>query len=152
MSIVLLKTVRNLLGRVPTPGGASGRQRRRTLRLKSSRRRPITVMTPGRTPAMTQRIQPPGMSPTIAPIESGPAASRSARASERLSAPLPTDQVKLSGESTLLTQARSQPSREASFDQARVDAVRASLKAGTYRIDPQEIASRLSTLEQELRG
>jgi len=131
---------------------AAHRRRHRTGGLKSTRRRPITVMTPGRTPAMTQRIQSTGMSPTITAIDPGPAASRSARASDSLSAPLPTDQVKLSGESTLLTQARSQPSREASFDQARVDAVRAALKAGTYRIDPQEIASRLSNLEQELRG
>lgn len=105
---------------------------------------------------MTQRIQSPGATPTptLAPIEAGPSGARSARAaSAEVAAPLPVDQVKLSGESALLTQARAQGgSREAGIDQAKVDAVRNSLKAGTYRIDPHEIATRLSNLERELRG
>lgn len=35
-------------------------------------------------------------------------------------------------------------------DMARVQAVRASLDSGTYRVDPDEIAARLTALEREL--
>ncbi|MFZ5755474.1 MAG: flagellar biosynthesis anti-sigma factor FlgM [Pseudomonadota bacterium] len=36
------------------------------------------------------------------------------------------------------------------LDMARIQAVRAALEAGTYRIDPQEIADRLANLERQL--
>lgn len=105
---------------------------------------------------MTTRIQ----SPTLAPVPTTPtidattasAASRTGRASMEVTAPLPVDQVKLSDQSTFLAQASERPSTLATLDQARVDAVRNSLKAGTYRIDPHEIAARLVRLERELHG
>jgi len=38
----------------------------------------------------------------------------------------------------------------ASFDTARVDAVRAAIADGSYRIDPQAIADRMLSLERDL--
>lgn len=57
------------------------------------------------------------------------------------------DSVELSGEMAAL---RKQLANAPSIDQARVAAVRASLESGTYRVDVQEIARRLTALERQL--
>ena len=57
------------------------------------------------------------------------------------------DSVELSGEMEAL---RKQLSEAPSIDQARVASVRAALESGTYKVDVQEIARRLTALERQL--
>ena len=99
-----------------------------------------------------------------AKIESGPSAkpvealapatvNRAGAEREAVAAAPPADSLRLTGEAVDLRQAmareRAQP---ASIDVARVNQIRAALDAGSYRIDPQEIATRLLALERELLG
>ena len=63
------------------------------------------------------------------------------------------DSVRLTGEATGLQAAvEGQLGRPAPMDVAKVDAVRAALSNGSYKVDPQEIANRLVALERQMRG
>lgn len=57
------------------------------------------------------------------------------------------DSVELSGEMAAL---RKQLAEAPSIDAARVASVRAALESGSYRVDVQEIARRLTALERQL--
>ncbi|HAI59829.1 MAG TPA: flagellar biosynthesis anti-sigma factor FlgM [Xanthomonadaceae bacterium] len=61
------------------------------------------------------------------------------------------DNVRLTGEAEALRvvqqQAKAGPPP---LDMAKIDALRAALAAGTYRVDPMDIARRLDALEREL--
>jgi len=65
--------------------------------------------------------------------------------------PVVADNLRLTGEAeslrVLQKQVRAGP---APMDMAKIDALRAALTAGTYRIDPMDIARRLDALEREL--
>lgn len=65
--------------------------------------------------------------------------------------PAAADNLRLTGEAEALRvlqkQTRAGP---APMDMAKIDALRAALAAGTYRIDPMDIARRLDALEREL--
>jgi len=61
------------------------------------------------------------------------------------------DSLRLTGEATGLKQlARELGAAPADIDQAKVDAVRASLADGSYRIDPRAIANRMADMERAL--
>lgn len=79
---------------------------------------------------------------------SGDAAGEGAAPS---ASPAGSDSLKLSGEAAGLISAQREISAGApSMDQAKIDALRSAISAGTYRINPQEIASRLIALERKL--
>jgi len=65
--------------------------------------------------------------------------------------PVAADQVRLTGEAeslrVLQKQTRAGP---APMDMAKIDALRSALAAGTYRVNPMDIARRLDALEREL--
>jgi len=107
---------------------------------------------------MTSKIDGPS-APRPAPA---PAASAAPAAIERSGAPRtqpvaevqapPSVNVRLTGEAEALrvvqTQTKAGPPP---MDMAKIESLRAALTAGTYRIDPMEIAQRLEALERQLR-
>ncbi|GHA89284.1 flagellar biosynthesis anti-sigma factor FlgM [Lysobacter bugurensis] len=89
-------------------------------------------------------------------VETGSAAAaQSARAGATRSAPVAAtpeaDSLRLTGEATgLQTLARDLGAAPAGIDMDRVNAVRASIADGSYRIDSQAIANRMLDLERAL--
>lgn len=62
-----------------------------------------------------------------------------------------SDNVRLTGEAEALRMVQKQTKAgPPPMDMAKIEALRAALAAGTYRIDPQEIAQRLDALERQL--
>ena len=98
---------------------------------------------------MTTKIE--GMAPGMPRPSSGSsqagATSRSGNAAGRVAT---GDSVRLSGEATDLASLERSLAEAPAIDAARVAAVRAALDTGTYQIDPQEIAARLTDLERAL--
>jgi negative regulator of flagellin synthesis FlgM len=64
-------------------------------------------------------------------------------------APQATDSVKLTDSARALQQASSMDSP---VDSARVEQIKKSLAAGTYQVDPNAIADRLTSLESQISG
>lgn len=62
------------------------------------------------------------------------------------------DSLRLTGEATNLQALQRELSTAPAIDTQRVAAVRESLQNGTYRIDPDAIASRMLELDQQLQG
>lgn len=60
------------------------------------------------------------------------------------------DSVQLSGEAAGLASLQRKMAESPGYDAAKVAAVRAALDSGSYRVDPQEIAARLTQLERAL--
>lgn len=58
--------------------------------------------------------------------------------------------VQLPLESTVVQMSTAPAAEAPVLDLAKIQAVRHALESGTYRIDPEEIAARLSALEREL--
>lgn len=67
-----------------------------------------------------------------------------------VAAPEAADQVRLTGEAASLRAIQQDLSAAPAMDMAKVASVKLSLDSGSYRIDPQEIAIRLTALEREL--
>jgi negative regulator of flagellin synthesis FlgM len=62
-----------------------------------------------------------------------------------------SDNVRLTGEAEALRVVQKQTKAgPPPMDMAKIEALRAALAAGTYRIDPMEIAQRLDALERQL--
>jgi len=100
---------------------------------------------------MTHKID---NAPLPRPLESVSTRPTSRAGAEReapVAATPPADSVRLTGEATgLQALERELGEAPASFDTARVDAVRAAIADGSYRIDPQAIADRMLSLERDL--
>jgi len=63
------------------------------------------------------------------------------------------DNLRLTGEATgVQALARELGEAPASFDAGRVDAIRAALADGSYRVDAQAVADRMLSLERDLHG
>ena len=62
------------------------------------------------------------------------------------------DSLRLTGEATSLQAMQRELSTAPAIDAARVQAVRDSLQNGTYKINPDAIASRMLELDQQLQG
>ncbi len=60
--------------------------------------------------------------------------------------------LKLTGEATSLQALQRELSTAPAVDASRVQAVRESLQNGTYKINPDAIASRMLELDQQLQG
>jgi len=105
---------------------------------------------------MTNKID--GGSAPIARPAPAPAASAaversgSARAQVVAEVQAPSsDNVRLTGEAEALRVVQKQTKAgPPPMDMAKIDSLRAALAAGTYRIDPMEIAARLDALERQL--
>ena len=62
------------------------------------------------------------------------------------------DSLRLTGEATNLQAIERELTTAPAIDAQRVAAVRESLQNGTYKINPDAIASRMLDLDQQLRG
>ncbi|WP_293717052.1 MULTISPECIES: flagellar biosynthesis anti-sigma factor FlgM [unclassified Stenotrophomonas] len=62
------------------------------------------------------------------------------------------DSVRLTGEATQLQAVQRELSAAPAIDPARVQAVREALENGSYKINPDAIASRMLDLDQQLQG
>ncbi|AWH53465.1 flagellar biosynthesis anti-sigma factor FlgM [Stenotrophomonas sp. ESTM1D_MKCIP4_1] len=62
------------------------------------------------------------------------------------------DSLRLTGEATNLQALQRELSTAPAIDAQRVAAVRESLQNGSYKIDPDAIASRMLELDQQLQG
>lgn len=97
-----------------------------------------------------------GSAPAPRPVESGSATVvQGARSGGDRTAPIAAtpeaDSLKLTGEATgLRALARELGSAPAGIDMARVNAVRASLEDGSYRVDTQAIANRMIDFDRAL--
>lgn len=103
---------------------------------------------------MTNKIDS-GLPPPARAGELGGAAQAGqARAGEDRSQPVgsvpPADSLRLTGEAAGLQALQRELAGPADIDLNRVNEVRAALADGSYRIDPEQIASRMLALESEL--
>lgn len=103
---------------------------------------------------MTQKIDS-GLPPPVRTADLGGAASiTSAKSGEDRSQPIgaavPADSLRLTGEAAGLQALQRELAGPADIDLSRVNEVRAALADGSYRIDPEQIASRMLALESEL--
>lgn len=62
----------------------------------------------------------------------------------------PAAPVRLNTDTAVMHMMSAPSAEEPVLDQAKIQAVRHALEMGTYRIDPQKIAARLTALEREL--
>lgn len=101
---------------------------------------------------MTQKID--GGLPVARPVDAGATATSRAGAprNEAVSAAAQSDSLRLTGEAAGLQVLERQLGTEPAIDTARVESVRAAIADGSYRIDPQQIASRMIDLEKQLGG
>jgi negative regulator of flagellin synthesis FlgM len=99
---------------------------------------------------MTTKIEgmPPGM-PRPSSSAGSAGGSAAPRAGER-GRVASGDSVQLSGEAAGLASLERKMAESPGYDAAKVAAVRAMLDSGSYRVDPQEIAARLTQLERAL--
>lgn len=96
-----------------------------------------------------------GPPPAVRPADlasTGPAQLRSGEdRSQPVAAVPPADSMRLTGEAAgLQALQRELGSAPAGIDAARVNEVRAALADGSYRVDPQQVATRMLALESEL--
>lgn len=101
---------------------------------------------------MTQKID--GL-PAAAVRGTAPALGQVARAGDArkaVEAPAAADSLRLTGEATGLQALQRDLSTRPAVDEARVQAVRDALASGSYRIDPEVIASRMLELDAQLAG
>lgn len=101
---------------------------------------------------MTQKID--GL-PAAAVRGTAPAPSQVARAGDArkaVEAPAAVDSLRLTGEATGLQALQRDLSTRPAVDETRVQAVREALASGSYRIDPEAIASRMLELDSQLAG
>ncbi|NZA27922.1 flagellar biosynthesis anti-sigma factor FlgM [Luteimonas sp. SJ-92] len=103
---------------------------------------------------MSQKIE--GSPPPTAVRSTGPASGQVARAGAERTIPVeaapPADSLRLTGEAAGLQALQRDLAAAPAIDQGRVDAVREALQNGSYRIDPEAIASRMLDLDRQLDG
>ncbi len=93
--------------------------------------------------------------PAVRPAELGSTSPAQVRSGEDRSQPVaavpPADSMRLTGEAEgLQALQRELGSEPAGVDANRVSEIRAALADGSYRVDPQQVASRMLALESEL--
>lgn len=102
---------------------------------------------------MTHKID--GSAPLARPTEvtSRPLASTRAGSAERGAPVAATESVRLTGEAEgLQALERELGAGPAGIDVARVNALRAAIADGSYRVDAQAVASRMLDLDRQLGG
>ena len=101
---------------------------------------------------MTQKIDGGGVSRPIESVTTGASARTGTDRTAPIAAP-EGDSLRLTGEASgLQTLARELGSAPADIDVAKVNAVRAALADGSYKIDAAKIADRMLGLERDLAG
>ena len=104
---------------------------------------------------MTTKIDGPSL-PPARPVDAAKGASVARAGGDRstpVAAAPPADSLRLTGEATGLRAAMDeQLGMPASFNVEKINAIRAAIAGGTYRVSPQEIATRLRALERQLMG
>jgi negative regulator of flagellin synthesis FlgM len=100
---------------------------------------------------MTHKIDNAPLPRPLEPMSTRPASRAGTEREAPVAASPAADSLRLTGEAAgLQALERELGQAPASFDAARVDAVRASIADGSYRIDPQAIADRMLSLEHDL--
>jgi negative regulator of flagellin synthesis FlgM len=84
------------------------------------------------------------------PSAVGTPAAGGGRAREAVNAPAESDSVKLTGEAVSLQRIERELRSNDSFDAAKVEAARAAITAGSYKVDAQVVATRVVELERML--
>jgi len=86
-------------------------------------------------------------------VSSRPAARSGGEREAPVAAAPAADSLRLTGEATgVQALARELGEAPTSFDAGRVEAIRAALADGSYRVDAQAIADRMLSLERDLHG
>lgn len=100
---------------------------------------------------MSHKIEgsPPAAMRPVAPV-GGQVSPAGADRSRPIEASAAGDSLRLTGEAAGLQILQRELSSAPAVDQARVQAVREALEAGTYKIDPDAIASRMLALDEQL--
>lgn len=100
---------------------------------------------------MAHKIDGVGSSPgPLAKLTADVAARAPASSGKPVSDVAPTDSARLTGDATGLAQLQQDLAQNPSMDVAKVNAVRAAIESGSYRIDAQAIADRMIQLERDL--
>ena len=101
---------------------------------------------------MTHKID--GSGPIVRPQEAATRPLPTASASAERGAPVAaTESIRLTGEAEgLQTMARELGASPAGIDVAKVNALRAAIADGSYRVDAEAVASRMLELERQLGG
>lgn len=90
---------------------------------------------------------------TAEPASASVAARAGSERGEAVAAAAATDSIRLTDEAEgLQALERELGAAPAGIDVVRVNALRAAIADGSYRVDPQEIATRLLDLERQLGG
>ncbi len=97
-------------------------------------------------------IMPPGTSNTQTNRTVGNAPEARQSPQDQQGASTSTDSVTLTESARQLSELSSEVAAGEAVDIGRVETVRQSLDEGTYQIDPQQIAERLLTLEEDIGG
>lgn len=97
-----------------------------------------------------------GLSASTAIRATGPLGGQVARAGDArdkaIEAPAAGDSLRLTGEAAGLQALQRELAERPAVDEARVQAVREALAAGTYRIDPEAIASSMLAMDAQFEG
>lgn len=103
---------------------------------------------------MTNKIE--GNLPTAAALRANSVGNKVASAGEDRSSPVAaasaSDSLRLTGEASNLQALQRDLSAAPAVDSSRVQAVRESLQAGSYTINPDAIANRMLDLDSKLFG
>ncbi len=103
---------------------------------------------------MAQKIE--GTLPTSAPLRSAGIGSKissnGADTSSPIAATNSSDSVKLTGEASNLQALQRELSQSSAIDAGRVQSVKESLQSGSYKINPEAVASRMLELDKQLAG
>lgn len=103
---------------------------------------------------MSHKIE--GLPPSAQLRGAGALGGQVARAGDVREAPVEAaaagDSLRLTGEAAGLQAMQREASAQPAIDPVRVQAVREALAAGTYRIDPEAIASAMLDLDAQLGG
>ena len=102
---------------------------------------------------MSQKIEgtPPAAVRTTGPV-SGRVANAGADRSRPVEASAGSDSLRLTGEAASLQAMQRELSTAPAIDNARVQAVREALQAGTYKVNPEAIADGMLRLDDQLGG
>jgi|SRR5690554_6170633 len=97
-----------------------------------------------------------GLPPSTAVRSTGPLGGQVARAGDArdkaIEAPAAGDSLRLTGEAAGLQALQRELSVRPAVDQARVEAAREALASGTYRVDPEAIASKMLAMDAQFEG
>lgn len=99
---------------------------------------------------MSQKID--GSLPATASVRNSSVSGKVSSGRSPVAAASASDSLSLTGEAAHLQTLQRSLSQAPAIDSSRVQSVKDSLQSGSYRINPDTIASRLQSLDQQLAG